>query len=166
MVPALARRQLLLCCGTVAVSALAGCSGDDSVKEIEAGIKETEEHLVEVDPKLEAAATAIDNKNWESCFSQADGIRSDLKAARESANEALSLAEEGEYDEHVTVLEGMQEYISILEEMADELEQACEAGQNGDGQQLEQHWNTLQQLDNERQQVREEVEKALEELRS
>lgn len=166
MVPALPRRQVLLVCGTAAVSTLAGCSGDDSVKEIEAGIKETEEHLVEVDPKLESAATAIDNENWEGCFSEADGIRSDLKAARESSNAALSIAEEGGFDDHVTVLERMQEYISILEDMADELEQACEAGQNGDGQKLEQHWKTLQELDDQRQEKREEIEAALEELRS
>lgn len=165
MQPVSTRRHILLAGGAFMMGAIAGCSGDDSIEEIESGIEETEGHLQAVDGKLEAAAQAIDNQDWQGCFSEADGLRRDVAAARESSNDALSLAEEEGHSNHVRVLERMQEYADIVEEMAAELDAACEAGQNGNSQQLEQHWAALQQLDDDRQAKREEINTALEELR-
>lgn len=159
------RRRFLIAGGTVAAVALAGCSDDSSVGEVESGIEETEAHLQGIDPKLEDAAVAIDDQDWEGCHSQADAIRSDLDAARQSSDDALSLAEEDGLSDHVAVLERMQEYIAIVEEMTGELDQACEAGAAGDQQGLEAHWNTLMDLDDDRQSKREEVSAALDELR-
>ncbi|MFB6301230.1 MAG: hypothetical protein ABEH65_13335 [Halobacteriales archaeon] len=133
------RRQFLLACGTALLGALVGCSGEDSIEEIGSNIEEANGRLEDIDPKLEADGTAIENEEWDTCFSEAESIRDDLSAARGSTDEALSIAEEEGHEDHALVLQRMQEYIDILEEMTDELEQACEAGQAGDGQQLEQH---------------------------
>lgn len=158
------RRRFLAIGGTVVATMLAGCGGN-SIEEIEAGIEETNEHLQAVDPKFETAAANIDNREWESCFDAVNEARNELDAAEEASNEALALAEEEGHSDHAAVLNRQQEYIAILRDMADEIELACEAGQEENAEALERHWQNVQALDDERHAKRREIEEALNKLR-
>lgn len=160
----LTRRRFLAASGVAMASTLAGCSGDSAIDEIETNIEETIGHLEDAQPKLQSAGNSINEDDWPACFDHVDDIRGDVDAARQSATEALELAEEGGHDEHVTAVERLLELITIYEELADEMNLACEAGEAGDGQEVEERWEIIQQLDEDRLAKEEEVSAALDQL--
>lgn len=158
------RRRFLAVSGVAMASPLAGCSGDSSIDEIETNIEETIDHLEDAQPKLQSAGNSINEDDWPACFDHVDDIRGDVDAARQSATDARELAEEGGHDDHLTASERLLELIAIYEEIADEMELACEAGESGDGGEVEQRWETIQQLDEDRLAKEEEVSAALDQL--
>lgn len=158
------RRRFMVASGAAMTSTVAGCSGDNSIDEIEANIEGSIGHLEDAQPKLESAGDSIHEDEWSACFSHVDDIRGDIDAARQSANDALELAEAEEHDDHVTAIERIQELTTIFEEIADEMELLCEAGQDGNSQEVEQRWETVQQLDEDRLEKEQEVSEALDQL--
>lgn len=160
------RRQLIGVSGAVLMGALAGCSGDsDSTAEIESGIETAEGSLQEIETIFDDAGTAVNESDWSACLSQVESLREEASSARTTADEALSLAQEEEYSAAITVLEYMLEYLDIIDEMATEIEATCTEGQNGNTQAADEHWTTVQELNEDRLSKQSEVQEALEELR-
>lgn len=162
--PPLGRRRVLVTAGAAVTTLLAGCGGDGSIDEIETNIETTIEHLEATDPNLEAAGNAIHEDDWEGCHAATGDVREDLTAARDSASEAHELAEEAGHDNHATAAQRLLEHIDISESIVDEMDRLCEDGAAGDQAAVEERWETIQGLDDDRNAKLQEVEAALEQV--
>jgi len=134
------------------------------VDEIEADIEETTDHLEAAESKLETAGSQVNDEEWGPCLNTVEGFRSDVTAARQTSGDALELAREEDHDDHVEALELIQEYVGLLADMADELELLCEAGRQGEDGEVEQRWESLRELDEERKAKRVEASDAVDQL--
>jgi hypothetical protein len=91
-------------------------------------------------------------------------LREDLAAARGKADEALTMAREDGHGDHEDALVLVTEYLDVFDEIADEMEALCRAGQDGDDAETEQRWETVQDLDEQRKDRRSGVSDAVEDL--
>lgn len=159
----LGRRRFLALTAAGASAALAGCS-DGSVDEIEANIEESITHLETAEDHLDEGGSQVNDEEFQACLGFVEDTREELDAAGRKTDEALELAREGDHEDHVTALERTREYITIFDQVVDELEKTCEAGQEGDVEAADQHWDTVQDLDEQRKDKREQVSDAIDDL--
>ncbi len=158
------RRYFLAVGCTGVAGVLAGCTGDGSLDDIESNIEETIGYLEDAEPKLETAGNQIHDDDWTGCFGTLDDVRDDLDRAQQSSSDGLELAEAEGHSDHMTVLERLEEYTAIFIDIVDEMEELCTAGQEGDGDEVEQRWETIQALDDDRHEKQGEVDDAISQI--
>lgn len=162
------RRQVIRALGAVIgvglPTGMAGCMGDDSLRETQDALDQMGVHLEEAGQKFAELQQHLDSEDWESCLSSVDPVREDLTAAQEAGAEAQQLAEEGGHDQRADAATRGLELIDILGEMVDEVEGLCEAASNGDTEEANQRLASLKDLEQQRQQKQQELEDAFGEL--
>lgn len=157
-------RAVLTGTGAALTAGIAGCLGNESLGETQEELDQMGENLDAAGQKFQELQQALENEEWESCLASVDPVREDLTAAEENATEAQQLAEEGGHDQRAEVATIGLDLIDILGQMVDEVEAICTAAQNEDFETVNERLETLEGLNQQRQQKTQELGDAIEEL--
>lgn len=157
------RRRFLTLCGTGAIGLLAGC-GDDSSGEVEENIEASQDHIESAESLMADNGGYVNDNEWGTCLTTVEETDSELSEARGLLTDGQDLAEENGLDDHVDAIDLVLEYVDHLAEMNAEFQSLCEAGQNGDGDEVRERWERIQDLDDQRGDIREEASDAINNL--
>lgn len=157
------RRRFLTICGTGATVLLAGC-GDTNRGEVEENIEASQDHIESAESLMADNGGHVNDNEWGTCLTTVDEADSELSEAGGLLNDGRELAEEDGLNDHVEAIDQVLEYVDHLAKMNAEFESLCEAGQNGDEDEVQQRWERIQDLDDQRGDIREEASDAINNL--
>jgi exonuclease VII small subunit len=138
------RRQVLAASATAALTSLAGCSGNEKAKEMNAAGEDAGDHLDSAESTVQTAFEHNDNEEFQSCVDELDGVDSEIQAAREDAQTGLELATELESEDEIRVFELMIQFSDQLEVVATDLEGVCTAARDENWDVYEQKVDALE----------------------
>lgn len=162
------RRPLLRTLGTAAGAGLgvglAGCTGDGSVGEIEESLEAAWVDLEAAGEGFDELETHLETEDWAGCQASIDPIRDDLASAEEHATHARQLAEADGHADHAEVATLGLDLIDVMGAMAEEVDGLCAAAAAEDTAEVNRRLETLDDLERQRRQTQQDLDRALTEL--
>lgn len=160
------RRRLLALGGAVFAGSLAGCLGDESREQAHEMLEDTEEYHVQItqefdDDQLEAH---LDAEEWGSCVDLMADVEATIEDGRQTGQDGRAFASNEGLEDYVAAFDAYLDLFEVLDEMATEITLGCEAGQEGDEDALIAHFDTVDDLDQDRLAAESDLEAALEAL--
>lgn len=162
------RRPLLRTLGTVAGAGLgvglAGCTGDGSIGEIEESLEEAWVDLEAAGEGFDELESHLETEDWAGCRAGIEPIRADLASAEEHATHAHQLAEDGGHADHAEVATLGLDLIDVMGAMTEEVDGLCAAAAAEDTTEMNRRLEALDDLERERRQTQQDLDRAVAEL--